>query len=174
MNVVSRSLIAFVVVLLAMPVFAQTAAPDDAQIAAIVVAANQVDVDAGKFAESRAENAQVKDFAQRMVTDHSAVNQQATALVTKLGIKPEESELSKSLKEQGKETLDKLRGLEGQEFDRAYIDHEVSYHQAVLDAIDQTLLPNTQNAELKALITKARPVIETHLQHAQQLQASLE
>lgn len=174
MNVVSRSLIAFVVVLLAMPVFAQTAAPDDAQIAAIVVAANQVDVDAGKFAESRAENAQVKDFAQRMVTDHSAVNQQATALVTKLGIKPEESELSKSLKEQGKETLDKLWGLEGQEFDRAYIDHEVSYHQAVLDAIDQTLLPNTQNAELKALITKARPVIETHLQHAQQLQASLE
>lgn len=173
MNAFSKSLIAFVVALLAMSVNAQTAAPDDAQIAAIVVTANQIDVDAGKLAEQQASDTQVRDFAERMVTDHTAVNEQAAELVTRLGVTPQESDLSKTLKEQGQDSLDTLEKLEGEEFDRAYIDHEVAYHQAVLDTIDKTLLPNTQNDELRALISKTRPVIEAHLEHAQQLQDSL-
>lgn len=173
MNAVSKGFVAVAVALLAMPAFAQSTKPNDAQIAAITVAANQVDIDAGKLATKQASDPEVKAFAEQMVTDHSAVNKQAAELVKKLNVTPEENELSKSLKEDGEKTREKLRKLKGEEFDRAYIDNEVKYHKAVLETIDKTLLPNAQNAELKALITKVRPVIETHLEHAQKLQASL-
>lgn len=148
-------------------------APNDAQIAAIVVAANQVDIDAGELAASKAASPQVKAFAKRMVTDHTGVNESATALVTKLHVTPQPNETSASLTKGGDDNLAKLKKLIGTAFDRAYVDHEVAYHQAVLDAIDKTLIPSAQNAELKALLVKVRPAFVDHLEHAKQLQASL-
>jgi putative membrane protein len=152
---------------------AQGKAPNDAQIAGIVVAANSVDIDAGELAKTRAHDQKVKDFAQRMVTDHSGVNKQASALAQKLKLTPEDSDASKSLKEGGAANIGKLKGMQGAAFDKAYIDHEVAYHQAVLDSIDKTLIPDAKNAEMKDLIVKVRPAIAAHLQHAQQIQSSL-
>ena len=86
---------------------------NDAQIASIVVTANQVDIDAGKLASSKATNPEVKKFAQTMVTDHTGVNKQATALVTKLKVKPEDNATSKSLYGGGQENVTKLKGLKG-------------------------------------------------------------
>ena len=147
--------------------------PNDAQIASIVVTANQVDIDAGKLAESKGSNAEVKAFGKQMVTDHSGVNKQAVALVTKLKVAPEDNATSKSLKAGGAENVKKLEKLSGPGFDRAYIDNEVTYHQAVLDAVDKTLIPSAQNAELKALLAAVRPAFVAHLEHAKSLQASL-
>ena len=147
--------------------------PSDPQIAQIVVTANQVDVDAGKLAVSRTKSKDVKQFAQLMITDHSAVNKQAVALATKLKVKPEPSDTSRSLKKGGDENIAKLKALKGKEFDKAYVDQEVGYHQAVLDAIDKVLVPSAQNAELKALIVKVRPAFVAHLDHAKHLQAQL-
>ena len=152
---------------------AQGKAPNDAQIAGIVVAANTVDIDAGELARASSQNQQVKDFAQRMVTDHTGVNQQATALVKKLNVTPEESDTSKALKDGGAANIKKLKGMKGAAFDTAYIGNEVSYHQTVLDTIDKTLIPNAKNAELKALLEKVRPAIDAHLQHAKQIQAAM-
>ena len=152
---------------------AQTAGPTDPQIAAIVVTANQVDIDAGKLAESGAMSKDVKAFAKQMVTDHSAVNKAASALVGKLKVTPQENDTSKSLKSGGDDNLANLKKLKGAEFDRAYVDHEVSYHQAVLDALDQSLIPNAKNEELKALLEKSRPTFVAHLEHAKHIQASL-
>ena len=115
--------------------FAQ--APSDAQIASIVVTANQVDIDAGKLAESRAHAKDVKAFGKQMVTDHTGVNKQAVALVTKLKVKPEDNPTSQSLKKAGDENLKALKALKGAAFHKAYIDHEVTYHEQVLDAIDK-------------------------------------
>ena len=67
-------------------------------------------------------------------------------------------------------SLEKLRG---RAFDRAYVDREVAYHQAVLDALDSLLIPTTDNAELKKLLVDVRPAIATHLAHAKALQGSL-
>jgi putative membrane protein len=147
--------------------------PTDPQIAAIVVAANAVDIDAGKLAKSRSHNKEVKAFAQQMITDHSGVNKQAVALVKKLKVTPEENATSKSLKEGGAKNIAHLKTLKGAEFDKNYVDQEVTYHQQVLDAIDKTLLPSAQNAELKDLITKVRPAIAAHLDHAKQIQSKL-
>ncbi|QNA88238.1 DUF4142 domain-containing protein [Massilia sp. Dwa41.01b] len=157
---------------LAGPALAQSA-PDDAQIAGIVVAANSVDIDAGKLAERMTENAEVKAFAQQMVTDHAGVNKQAVALVTKLNVTPRDSELSKSLKAGGSDNLATLKGLKGKAFDQAYVAHEVAYHQAVIDALDKTLIPNAKNAELKDTLVKVRPAFVAHLEHARHLDASL-
>jgi putative membrane protein len=157
--------------LIAGSAFAQS--PNDAQIASIVVTANQVDIDAGKLAESKGSNAQVKAFGKQMVTDHSGVNKQAVALVTKLKVKPEDNATSKSLKAGGEENLANLKKLSGAAFDKAYIDHEVDYHEQVLEAIDKTLIPSAQNAELKNLLVSVRPAFVAHLDHAKMLQASL-
>lgn len=145
----------------------------DAQIAAIVVAANSADVKVGEQAKTMATNQQVKDFAQRMITDHTAVNKQATDLATKLSLTPEENPTSQSLAQGGDQTVSQLQGLSGAAYDKAYIDHEVQYHQQVLDALDQQLLPNTQNAELKALLEQTRPAFVAHLDMAKQIQSSL-
>ena len=152
---------------------AQSAGPNDAQIAAIVVTANQVDIDAGKLAASKSSNKDVKEFAQRMVTDHAGVNKAATELVTRLKVKPESNATSNSLKQGGEETLKRLKALNAADFDRAYADNEVAYHQTVLDALDKTLIPSAQNAELKALLVKVRPAFVAHLEHAKHLRSTL-
>ena len=147
--------------------------PSDPRIAGIVVAANQIDIDAGKLAKSHTKNKQVSEFAQLMITDHTAVNKQASALVKKLGVTPEDSATSKSLKSDARKNVANLNTLKGAAFDRAYADHEVAYHQQVLDAIDKVLIPNAKNTELKDLITKVRPAIAAHLDHAKMVQSSV-
>ncbi len=149
------------------------AGPTDPQIAAIVVTANSVDIDAAKFAKTKTKNADVKKFAELMITDHSAVNKSAGDLCKKLGVKPEDNDTSKSLKAGGDKNIANLKKLKGAAFDQAYVDNEVTYHQAVLDAIDKVLIPNAKNEELKALIVKVRPAIDAHLGHAKELQAQL-
>lgn len=173
MKKIASVFIASVFAATATAAFAQSAAPNDAQIAAIVVTANTVDIDAGKLARKKSGNKEVKAFAKKMVNDHSGVNKQATALVKKLNVTPEDSDTSKSLKEAGAANIAKLKGLKGKEFDKAYVDNEVSYHQAVLDTVDKSLIPNVKNAELKDTLVKVRPAFVDHLEHAKHIQASM-
>ena len=95
------------------------------------------------------------------------------ALVTKLKVTPEDNATAKSLKSGGAENVAKLEKLSGAAFDRAYVDHEVAYHEQVLEAIDKTLIPSAQNAELKALLVAVRPAFVAHLDHARHIQATL-
>ena len=145
----------------------------DAQIAAIVVTANQVDVDAGRIAAARGGSDAVKTFANLMVTDHTAVNASATALAAKLHLTPVDNATSQALKDGGAKNVAALKTLEGKAFDKAYVTHEVTYHQAVIDALDKQLVPNATNAELKALLVKVRPAFVAHLEHAKRLAAEL-
>ena len=145
---------------------------NDAQIASVVVTANQVDIDAGKLAASQSANEAVRKFAQLMVTGHTGVNKAAVDLVTKLKVAPLDNPTSQSLKVDGETHLARLRTLSGAAFDKAYVDREVAYHQQVLDAVDKVLIPNATNAELKALLVKVRPAFVAHLEHAKHLQQS--
>jgi putative membrane protein len=152
-----------------------TAAPaiNDAQIAHIAVTANAIDSAAGELAKQKGSSKEVRDFAQTMITDHGAVNKEAVALATKLGVNPQDNDVSRSLTSGAETNTTTLNGLSGAPFDKAYIDHEATYHQAVLDALDKTLIPNAQNGELKALLEKVRPAIAAHLDHAKRIQAAL-
>ena len=144
---------------------------NDAQVASIVVTANQVDIDAGKLAKSRSTNKEVKAFAELMITDHTGVNKSATDLVTRLKVTPQNNPTSQSLKAGGDKNLAHLKTLKGAAFDKAYVDREVAYHQQVIDALDKTLIPGATNDELKALLIKVRPAFVAHLEHAKHLQS---
>jgi putative membrane protein len=152
---------------------AAATAPTDPQIAMIAVTADNVDIEAGKLAAEKSTNPKVKEFAELMVRDHTSVNSQATALAKKLNVTPEESATSRSLKSDGDKNLEKLRGLSGAAFDTAYVDNEVTYHEAVAKVLDETLIPNTKNAELKSLLESAKPIFASHLKHAKELQSTL-
>ncbi len=146
---------------------------NDANIAAIVVAANTVDIQNAQQAERITKNAKVKAFARRMITDHTAVNKQAADLAKKLNLTPEDNDTSRGLVTGADSTRAQIKAKTGADFDKAYVDNEVSYHQAVLDMLDKTLIPGAQNAELKKLLEDTRPAIAGHLKMAQDLQAAL-
>ena len=151
---------------------AQTAeGPSDPQIVGIVLAADQIDVDYGKIALAKSKNKAVREFAQRMVTDHSAVQQSVIALAAKLGVKGEDSPTSTGLKSGAVEVTAKLNALKGKEFDKFYIDNEVAYHKSVNDAVAAVLIPSARNPELKAALEGAQPLFLKHGEHAQMIQA---
>jgi putative membrane protein len=159
---------------LSTPAEEPAAAPlTDPQIAHVAVTANAIDIEAARLAETRTTTPEVLSFAQTMVTDHTAVNEQAAALAQRLGVTPEENQVSRSLQADAAAARGELEGLNGAAFDRAYIEREVGYHQAVLDALDQTLIPGATNEELRGLLQQVRPAIAAHLDHARALQDSL-
>ena len=153
---------------------AEIAKPTDPQIAHIAYTAGVIDIEAGKQALDKSQNTDVRAFAQRMIGDHTAVNDQALALVKKLNVTPEDNATSKSLSEAADAERKKLEGLSGAAFDKAYVDNEVAYHKAVDAAVKDTLIPSAQNAELKALLEKGLKLFEAHLAHAEQLAKELQ
>ena len=154
---------------------AQKASPSltDANIAAIVVAANSIDIENGKLALERSSAADIRQFAQTMITDHTGVNKAAVDLVTRLQVTPVGNATSTGLVESANATRASLRARSGADFDRAYIANEVDYHRAVLSAIDDALIPSAKNSELRALLVSVRPAIAAHLQHAESLKQQL-
>lgn len=150
------------------------AAPSDPQIVGIVVAANQIDIDYAKLALQKSKNKEVRAFAQQMATDHSALQKSVGNLGAKLNVTPADSDTSKALKTQAEQTTEHLKTLKGSAFDKAYVDNEVAYHQAVINAVSTVLIPNAQNAELKSALEGAAPLFQGHLQHAEMVQTHLQ
>ena len=155
--------------------FAETAktALTDANIAAIVVAANNIDIKAGKLAVMTSANADVKGLGEMMVRDHEGVNQQAVALVTKLHVTPEDNDASIQLKAGAEKTYAGLKAKTGADFDRAYVANEIGYHEAVIGLVETALIPSAKNAELKALLEAVLPALKAHLAHAKHVQGQL-
>lgn len=145
----------------------------DAEIAHIVVTANTVDINAGKLALTKATNSEVKKFADWMVNGHSSINNSAGSLVGKLKVTPKDNETSQGLAKGGEENIANLTKLSGAEFDKAYINHEVAYHDAVLEALNKTLIPNAKNKELKETLIKSEAVIQGHVVRAREIVANL-
>lgn len=146
--------------------------PTDPQIVGIVLAADQTDVDYGKIALSKSKNKAVREFAQLMVTDHSAVQKSVLALAGKLGVTGADSPTSLGLKQGSIAITAKLKSLNGAAFDAFYIDNEVSYHKTVTDAVEAVLIPNAKNGELKAALEGAKPLFLAHLAHARMVQSA--
>jgi putative membrane protein len=154
--------------------WADTAAkPTDPQIAHIAYTAGLIDVEAGKQALEKSKDKDVRAFAQRMIGDHTAVNDQALALVKKLNVTPEDNATSQTLTKQADATRKKLSGLSGAAFDKAYVDNEVAFHKTVNNALSTTLIPDAQNSELKSLLESGLKLFQAHLDHAERLAQQL-
>ncbi len=150
----------------------QAGALTDANIVAIFDGANTADLETGQLAAKKGASKAVRDLGARFASDHQAVRQQGRDLAKKLGVTPQLPAGDQSAAEQGK-VMAMLKAKSGAAFDRAYLQHEVEYHQAVIDAVTKTLLPAIQNAELKAFVEKIAPAFQGHLEAAKALQKKL-
>lgn len=148
-------------------------APTDPQIAHIAYTAGNLDVAAGKQALAHSKNSAVRSFAEVMVRDHNAVNEQALALVKKLKVTPQDNAISKSLTDGANATMKRLSKLKGAAYDRAYVANEVAYHKAVNAALESTLIPNAKNSELKSLLEAGLTLFREHQAHAEQIAKGL-
>ena len=142
----------------------------DAEVAHVAVVANQIDISYAEIAKKKTKEREVHDFAETMLRDHKAVIEQASALAKKLGVTPKDNAVSQSLLASAEETKKMLRKQRGGDFDKAYIDNEVAYHEAVIAAVRDLLIPETENKELKDLLQQVLPALETHLAHAKMVQ----
>jgi putative membrane protein len=149
------------------------AKPTDPQIAHIAYTAGQLDIDTAKQALSKSTNRDVRAFADGMISDHTAVNDKALALVKKLHVTPEDNDISRALTKQAAEKRADLAKLNGAEFDKAYIANEVAYHKTVNGALEKTLIPSATNPELKSLLQTGLKIFQGHEQHAEQVAAEL-
>lgn len=144
----------------------------DANIFALLDHANQADSAAGAVAAKKATNPDVKQYARMMMADHHKLRQQGEELAKKLNVTPQPpaEDPVTALAQQEMEALEAAQ--KGAEFDRTYIQEEIKAHQAVLDLAEQSHQA-AGNAELKTMIEQARPLIETHLKQAQEIEKKL-
>jgi putative membrane protein len=153
--------------MLSVPVFAQqTSTLSDAEVASVAAVANQIDVSYGEIAKQRSKNEDVLKFAETMISDHKAVIAQAVTLTKKLSVTPKDNAVSQKLLADADKTKKALISKSGKVFDKAYIDNEVAYHKAVIAAVENLLIPETENEELKDLLENVVPALKTHLEHA--------
>ena len=147
----------------------------DAGIAAVVIAANTVDVRNGELAQTTSANDAVKTFAAQMITDHTSVNAKIGELTKRFGLTPKDNATSRRITADGSAARAKLAAAKpGAEFDQAYIATEIEQHQQVLDLVDNVLIPRATNADLVALLHAVRPTLAQHLDHARTVQRALE
>jgi putative membrane protein len=139
----------------------------EAAIAAVVSAANTGEIQQGQLALQRAQRAQVRDFANMMVVEHSAAQQRTTMLFTTSHISPAQNAVSQALTQQSMKILQTLRNTTSASFDLAYMDSQVSVHSAVLKLLTQRLIPSARSAALKTELQAMRKTVQTHLTRAQ-------
>lgn len=156
----------------ATPVAGVAQGPDDPTIVAIFDAANTADIETGRLAAERGSTEQIRSFGRMLVTDHTNVRQQGRDLARRLGVTPTPPADDASAKAH-RDAMAKLRGLSGTAFDRAFLEHEIAFHKAVIEAVQMTLLPAIDNDDLKALVEKVAPAFVAHQKAAESLLRNL-
>jgi putative membrane protein len=146
----------------------------DANVAAVASASNMDEIETSRVALTRAQNAQVRAFAQQMISEHSAVEQRMQALLRSKGMAPQPNEPARAAMAATQETLRRLNGLSGAAFDQAYMAHQVDAHRWTLDSLDRSLIPAAHDDDLENMLkAEVRPAVAMHLQMAQQLRGTV-
>jgi len=152
----------------------------DPAIAAMVLAFNSTDISYARLAlpsppsaQPRGDRADVREFAQRMLTDHTGINVSVDDLLAKLNLTPVDNAASLDMRDESANRRDAMRDLTGFSFDSTYIENEVAYHVKFLATIDSVMIPVAKNTALKGLLVSARPAVAAHLAHAEQVRANV-
>ena len=147
---------------------------NDLEIAHVAYTAGLVDIRYAHLALAVSESPVVREFAELMLRDHTAVNEQALALVEQLGITPQHNGVSQDLIDQSGALVDEMRVLDPAAFDQRYAENELAYHQFVNGAVRDIFIPNAQTPELRELLESALVVFEVHEQHAEDMVAAVQ
>jgi putative membrane protein len=146
----------------------------DANVAASGSASNQDEIQTSQLAVQRAQNAQVREFAQMMVAEHGRFEQEMMAMLQAKGMAPVDNAFSGTLKRHLPPTLQMLQSMNGAQFDLAYMTHQVGAHELTLHALDTTLIPNTRDPDMRTMLQqRVRPAVADHLARAMQLVSML-
>ncbi|HEX8672944.1 MAG TPA: DUF4142 domain-containing protein [Longimicrobium sp.] len=146
----------------------------DANVAAVAHAANMDEIQTSQVALRRSQNAQVREFAQMMITEHTAVDQQMMQMLQAKNMTPQPNAAAQAAMQATQATLANLNQRSGMDFDRAYMMHQVQAHRWTLTSLDQSLIPSTRDPEMKAFLsTRVRPAVAMHLESAQRINASV-
>ncbi len=170
---ITRSLFAAVAMLVSATLgTAQAQSPgdlNDLEIAHVAYTADLIDIRYAHLALAISETPAVREFARTMIRDHSAVNDQALALLKKLNASAQDNFLSQQLNAQANQLVDEMSRLRGEAFDWRYADNELGYHQAVVGLVEGAFIPNLQNPEVKALFEQAIVIFKAHEKHAEKM-----
>jgi putative membrane protein len=145
----------------------------DANVVAIILAANNSGLSYSRLALERAQHSEVQAFAERMSTDHTLLNFLVSQVASSLDLSPQDDATSLGMRDASATVRDALRGLRGRAFDLTYMTNEVQFHKYLLATIDNVLVPSVQLPELRQYLTNMRPAVSAHLAHAEQVRASL-
>ena len=146
---------------------------DDGTIVAIFDAANTADIETGTLAAEKGTTQAVRDYGAMLARDHAAVRRMGRDLAARLGVTPTPPADGSSAKAHAA-AMKALRAASGADFDRAFLRHEIAFHQAVMDALEASVIPAIENPELRALVVKVAPAFEAHRQAAIQIEAGLD
>jgi putative membrane protein len=144
----------------------------DAQIAGVLDAVNLGEVQQAHLAQEKATEPAVRNYANAMMNGHQAAARQQAEVLDQRGIAPQETDLSRQLRQQSQQEEQRLSQLEGPAFDRAYIQAQIRSHQDALNLIDQQLLPNASDPAYRAYLEQLRGHLQQHLSQAQQVQSA--
>ena len=147
---------------------------NDAEITNSLMTVNTQEMNLARLARQKAENKQVKEFSEMMFSEHAKNNDKAQALATKQGINLKETQASMNLKFTSEDQIEQLRGMKGKQFDKAYMQTQVDLHRKVLDRLDNTLIPNAKDSELKAMLQQTRGKVQDHMNQAEKINSSLQ
>lgn len=145
---------------------------DEGQIAGVIHTADEGEIAQARQAVRNAKSERVKQFAQHMVTDHSAAEAKLTALHIP-STSSQESSIAEGLRSKSREIMEHLKSATGADFDREYIGAQITEHTKVLDLLDNKLIPNAQNAELRKTLQEIRTKVENHLSMAEKIQSDI-
>lgn len=150
-----------------------TSSLTDGQVAGVMQAINQAQIQQALLAQSKASTPEVKRFARQMVTTYRAVQTKESALFSRLQISPSESTISNDIRANAQNDLSTLQSSKGKDFDKSYIDAEVKHLQDVSDILDRATR-DSRSSELKTEIQNMRTKADGHLRDAQRIQQNLE
>ena len=139
---------------------------NDLEMAHVAYTADNIDIRYAHLALAISDNPTVRAFAETMIRDHTAVNEQVLALLAELDVQAQDNFLSQQLVENAEVIIDELSGLRGAAFDRRYAENELAYHQAVNALVGETFIPNIENAQVRALFEAGLNIFQAHEGHA--------
>ena len=145
----------------------------EGDIASIVTAANQGEIEQGNAASARATSADVRSFAQMMVADHTTALNNARDTFSRAGISPTPNDITATLERGTAETLRNLNTYQGAAFDRMYMQTQVDLHTWLLQSLDTALIPSARTPELRTLLQTQRGSVAAHLEHARRILGGL-
>ena len=146
---------------------------NDLEMAHVAVTASNIDIAYAHLALAFSENAAIREFAETMIRDHSAVNGQVAALAKKLNVEAQDNALSQQLLRDAARIKDELSRLRGAAFDRYYAQNELQYHKLVNGVVANAFIPNAKNAEVKQAFEAALPIFLGHERHVEKLVSQL-